>query len=139
MPYFIILDGTVVNNAILIVHQSLHAIREGADPRSAIPNSVRIRIQTIFITTTITFLGLLPLLVFPGDGSELYRGLGAVVLGGLLVSTPFTFFLVPSFAILTLDANQGLRRWLRRLAGSDPRSLVSGVGGIDQAAIALTK
>lgn len=109
---FIILIGTVVNNAILIVHQSLNFIREGMAPREAIPESVRTRIRPIFITTTTTVLGLLPLVLFPGAGSELYRGLGAVVLGGLVLSTGFTLFLVPAVFVLTLDAKIVLSRVL---------------------------
>jgi len=106
---FVILIGTVVNNAILIVHQSLNHMRfDGLDPREAIPLSVRSRIRPILITTMTTVLGLLPLVVFPGAGSELYRGLGSVVLGGLIVSTVCTLFLVPSVFVLTLD----LRHWL---------------------------
>ena len=110
---FIILIGTVVNNAILIVHQSLHYIRAGMSPREAVPESVRTRIRPIFITTTTTVLGLLPLVVLPGAGSELYRGLGAVVLGGLVLSTVFTLFLVPAVFILTMDFNQAFRKRLR--------------------------
>ncbi len=105
---FVILIGTVVNNAILIVHQSLNYIREGRPPREAVPDSVRTRIRPILITTTTTVLGLLPLVLFPGAGSELYRGLGAVVLGGLVLSTVFTVFLVPAVFMLTLDA----KHWL---------------------------
>jgi len=106
---FVILIGTVVNNAILIVHQSLNHMRfDGLDPREAIPLSVHTRIRPILITTMTTVLGLLPLVVFPGAGSELYRGLGSVVLGGLIVSTICTLFLVPSVFVLTLD----LRHWL---------------------------
>lgn len=112
---FIILIGTVVNNAILIVHQSLNFIREGMEPRKAVPESVRTRIRPIFITTTTTVLGLLPLVLFPGAGSELYRGLGAVVLGGLLLSTAFTLFLVPAVFILTLDVKAA---FLNLLPGS---------------------
>ena len=105
---FVILIGTVVNNAILIVHQSLHFVRDGVPPRDAIPQSVKTRIRPIFITTTTTVLGLLPLVLFPGAGSELYRGLGAVVLGGLLVSTAFTLFLVPAVFILMIDMKSTL-------------------------------
>ncbi len=106
---FIILIGTVVNNPILIVHQSLNHMREdGMTPRDAILESVRTRIRPIFMTTTTTVLGLLPLVLFPGAGSELYRGLGSVVLGGLLVSTAFTLFLVPTLFSLTMDAKQNL-------------------------------
>ena len=104
---FIILIGTVVNNAILIVHQSLNHIHlEAMLPREATPLSIRTRVRPIFITTLTTVLGLLPLVVFPGAGSELYRGLGSVVLGGLLMSTVFTLFLVPTVFILMLDAKQ---------------------------------
>ena len=110
---FVILIGTVVNNAILIVHQSLNFIREGMPARAAVPESVKTRIRPIFITTTTTVLGLLPLVVFPGAGSELYRGLGSVVLGGLMVSTAFTLFLVPAVFILTLDAKSAIMRLLR--------------------------
>lgn len=101
---FVILIGTVVNNAILIVHQSLNYIREeGMEPREAIPASVRTRIRPIFMTTMTTVLGLLPLVVFPGAGSELYRGLGSVVLGGMLISTIFTLVLVPTVFVLAMD------------------------------------
>jgi HAE1 family hydrophobic/amphiphilic exporter-1 len=102
---FVILIGTVVNNPILIVHQSLNHMREdGMSPLEAILESVSTRIRPIFMTTTTTVLGLLPLVMFPGAGSELYRGLGAVVLGGLLVSTIFTLILVPTLFSLTMDA-----------------------------------
>ena len=74
---------------------------------------MKTRIRPIFITTTTTVLGLLPLVVFPGAGSELYRGLGSVVLGGLLVSTAFTLFLVPAVFILMMDLKDTVVRWMR--------------------------
>jgi HAE1 family hydrophobic/amphiphilic exporter-1 len=86
-------------------------------PREAVAASVQSRIRPIFMTTITTVLGLLPLVVFPGAGSELYRGLGAVVLGGLLVSTVFTLFLVPTVFILMMDA----KAWLTgRVASLSP-------------------
>jgi len=100
---FVILIGTVVNNPILIVHQSLIHLKEGQPPAVAIPEAVRLRIRPIFMTTMTTLFGLLPLVLFPGAGSELYRGLGAVLLGGLLVSTVFTLFLIPTFFRLALE------------------------------------
>jgi hydrophobic/amphiphilic exporter-1 (mainly G- bacteria), HAE1 family len=107
---FVILIGTVVNNAILIVHQSLNHIRlEGMDERTAILESVRVRIRPIFMTTATTVLGLSPLVFFPGAGSELYRGLGSVVLGGLIVSTTFTLVLVPVMFSLMLDLERLVR------------------------------
>ena len=109
---FVILIGTVVNNPILIVHQSLNFMRENnMVPREAILESVRTRIRPIFMTTMTTVLGLAPLVIFPGAGSELYRGLGSVVLGGLLVSTIFTLFLVPSLFSLMMDFKRMLARW----------------------------
>jgi HAE1 family hydrophobic/amphiphilic exporter-1 len=106
---FVILIGTVVNNPILIVHQSLTHIREdNMSVREATLTSVRTRVRPIFMTTTTTVLGLLPLVLFPGAGSELYRGLGSVVLGGLLVSTVFTVVFVPSLFTLAME----IRQWV---------------------------
>jgi HAE1 family hydrophobic/amphiphilic exporter-1 len=111
---FVILIGTVVNNPILIVHQSLNHMREdGMNPTRAVLESVRTRIRPIFMTTITTVFGLLPLVLFPGAGSELYRGLGSVVLGGLLISTVFTLVLVPAMFSLMMD----LVVTLRGLAG----------------------
>ena len=106
---FVILVGTVVNNAILIVHQSLNFMRdEGLDYKDAVVKSVRTRTRPIFMTAGTTIFGLIPLVVMPGAGSELYRGLGSVVLGGLLVSTMFTLVVVPAVFTLFLD----FQRWL---------------------------
>jgi HAE1 family hydrophobic/amphiphilic exporter-1 len=111
---FVILIGTVVNNPILIVHQSLNLMREkGLTPNVAILESVRTRVRPIFMTTLTTVLGLLPLVLFPGAGSELYRGLGSVVLGGLIVSTIFTLVLVPTLFSLMLDAKTLVTRVFR--------------------------
>ncbi|MFM8734121.1 MAG: efflux RND transporter permease subunit [Pirellulales bacterium] len=94
---FVILIGTVVNNPILIVERALQLARPGGvEPTEAILEAVRSRVRPIFMTTLTTVLGLLPLVVFPGAGSELYRGLGAVLLGGMLVSTLVTLVLVPA-------------------------------------------
>jgi HAE1 family hydrophobic/amphiphilic exporter-1 len=110
---FVILIGTVVNNPILIVEQALNHIRhDGMTPRDAILESVRTRIRPIFMTTVTTVLGLLPLVVFPGAGSELYRGLGAVVLGGLIVSTIFTLILVPTLFSLMMESKVAVLRLL---------------------------
>jgi len=91
---FIILVGTVVNNAILIVHQSLNNVRfNNMEGTHAVVESVRTRIRPIFMSTTTSIFGMLPLVLSTGAGSELYRGLGSVILGGLAVSTVFTVFL----------------------------------------------
>lgn len=106
---FIILIGTVVNNPILIVEQALNHIHDDDMPhRQAVVESVRTRIRPIFMTTLIGFFGLLPLVISPGAGSELYRGLGSVLLGGLAVSTVFTLFLVPSLFSLALEVRDAI-------------------------------
>jgi HAE1 family hydrophobic/amphiphilic exporter-1 len=93
---FIILIGTVVNNAILIVHQALNNVRfNGISGLDAIVESVRVRIRPIFMSASTSVCGMMPLVVSTGAGSELYRGLGSVILGGLAVSTLFTLFVVP--------------------------------------------
>ena len=111
---FIILVGTVVNNAILIVYQALNHMRdEDMEPRAAIVESVRNRIRPIFMSVSTSVCGMLPLVLFPGAGSELYRGLGSVVIGGLLVSTFFTLFLVPALFSLALEMRDHLAGRLR--------------------------
>lgn len=108
---FVILIGTVVNNAILIVHRALALIREeNAQPSDAVLESVRTRIRPIFMTTGTTVLGLMPLVLFPGAGSELYRGLGSVVLGGLVVSTFFTLVFVPTLFTLAMRLFGGAQK-----------------------------
>lgn len=107
---FVILVGIVVNNAILIVHQSLNNIRERSmAPRDAIAESVRTRIRPIYMSTITTVFGLMPLVLSPGAGSEFYRGLGSVVIGGLFVSTVFTIFLIPALFSLALDGMTRLK------------------------------
>jgi HAE1 family hydrophobic/amphiphilic exporter-1 len=94
---FIILIGTVVNNAILIVHQSLNNVRyQGLKGVKAISEAVRTRIRPIFMSTTTSILALSPLVISTGSGSELYRGLGSILLGGLAVSALFTLFVIPA-------------------------------------------
>ena len=93
---FVILIGIVVNNAILIVHQTLYLIREeGVMQDEAIVEATRNRIRPIFMSTLTSIFGMLPLVIFPGAGSELYRGLGSVVLGGLSLSAVLTLGIVP--------------------------------------------
>jgi len=100
---FIILIGVVVNNAILIVHQSLNFIRnEGMEHREAVLAATRTRLRPIYMSAFTSVLGMLPLVVAPGPGSELYRGLGSVVLGGLAVSTIFTVLVIPALLMFVI-------------------------------------
>jgi HAE1 family hydrophobic/amphiphilic exporter-1 len=100
---FVILVGIVVNNAILLVHQTLQHIRmEGMEPQHAIVEATRNRIRPIFMSTLTSVFGMLPLVIFPGAGSELYRGLGSVVVGGLSLSAILTLAIIPPLLTLFL-------------------------------------
>ncbi|MDP6474491.1 MAG: efflux RND transporter permease subunit [Alphaproteobacteria bacterium] len=93
---FVILVGIVVNNAILLVHQTLHLMRsDDLEVHEAILEATRNRIRPIFMSTVTSVVGMLPLVLFPGAGSELYRGLGSVVVGGLALSAILTLLIIP--------------------------------------------
>jgi multidrug efflux pump subunit AcrB len=93
---FIILLGLVVNNAILLVYQTRAAERAGMHRRDAVGEAVRLRLRPILMTTLTSVFGMLPLLLVPGAGTELYRGLACVIVGGMLVSAVFTLLLLPA-------------------------------------------
>jgi len=105
---FIILVGVVVNNAILIIHQSLRNMREeNMPPEEAILESVSTRIRPIFMSTLTSIFGLMPLVAIPGAGSEIYRGIGVVILSGLFLSTLFTLVLIP--CLMNLSSSKSAR------------------------------
>ncbi len=97
---FVILIGVVVNNAILIVDGALARLREGDALATATTEAVSARVRPIFMASLTSLVGLLPLVLFPGSGSELYRGVGAIVLGGLSVATALTLVVVPALFAL---------------------------------------
>lgn len=104
---FVILVGIVVNNAILLVHQTLYELRtEGRAPIDAIVAATKNRLRPIFMSTLTSVFGMLPLVLFPGAGSELYRGLGSVVVGGLSLSAVLTLVLIPPLLSLVLVVRQ---------------------------------
>jgi len=92
---FIILLGLVVNNAILLVDQTRQAERKGMDRHTAVENALRIRLRPIFMSTLTSIFGMLPLLLLPGEGSVIYRGLAASIVGGMAFSLVFTLLLLP--------------------------------------------
>ena len=105
---FIIMLGLVVNNAILLVHQTRAAERAGLTRRDAVAQSIRIRTRPIFMSTLTSIFGMLPLMLIPGVGSEIYRGLATVIVGGMSVSAVFTLVLLPS--ILRVGESQAMSR-----------------------------
>jgi HAE1 family hydrophobic/amphiphilic exporter-1 len=100
---FIILIGIVVNNAILIVYQSLNNVRIEAMPHfEAVVDATHSRLRPIFMSTLTSLFGMLPLILAPGPGAEFYRGLGSVIIGGLSVSTLFTLFVIPALLMFVI-------------------------------------
>jgi multidrug efflux pump subunit AcrB len=96
MVGFIILMGIVVNNAILLVDRTRSGEREGLDRRSAVRAALTERTRPILATSLTTLFGLLPLVIVPGPGAVLYRGLATVIAGGMVVNTVFMLVLLPA-------------------------------------------
>ena len=118
---FVILIGIVVNNAILLVHQTLYHIRQGGmTPTDGILAATRDRIRPIFMSTLTSVFGMLPLVLFPGAGSELYRGLGSVVVGGLALSALLTLLIVPPMLSMLVGPLEGRRIRAERALTKEP-------------------
>lgn len=100
---FIILLGLVVNNAILLVHQTRQAERHGRSRSQAVEEALTLRLRPILMSTLTSIFGMLPLVLMPGAGSAIYRGLAVVIVGGMSVSTVFTLILLPCFLRLGED------------------------------------
>jgi multidrug efflux pump subunit AcrB len=114
MVGFVVLMGLVVNNAILLVDQARNEMRLGASVRTAVESALATRTRPIVLTTLTTLFGMLPLVLVPGPGSVLYRGLGTVLVGGMAVNSVFTLVLLPTL----------LRLMEKPAAASDVESLV---------------
>jgi multidrug efflux pump subunit AcrB len=109
---FLILMGTVVNNPILVVYQAVDNYRQNPQAVAAVSQALRDRLRPIIMTTITTICGLAPLVLIPGAGTELYRGVGAIVLFGILGAMLVTLTLLPALTVITLE-------WQAKLAGRD--------------------
>ena len=108
---FVILIGVVVNNAILIVHQALNNIHDNnMDYHEAVLDSTRSRLRPIYMSAATSIFGMLPLVLVEGAGSEMYRGLGSVLLGGLAVSTVCTVFVIPAILMFVIPMEKRRER-----------------------------
>jgi multidrug efflux pump subunit AcrB len=105
---FIIVLGLVVNNTILLVARTRQAEAEGMNRMDAVRSSLETRLRPIFSSTLTGIFGMLPLVFVPGPGAEIYRGLGAVIVGGLLISHVFTLVLMP--ALLRIGEKESAQR-----------------------------
>ncbi len=100
---FLILVGTVVNNPILMTDQALTNFRKhGMAAHEAVKNAVEARLRPILMSMITTVCGLAPLVFIPGAGTELYRGVGAIVLFGLFFATLVTLLFLPSLLVTVL-------------------------------------
>jgi multidrug efflux pump subunit AcrB len=93
---FIILLGLVVNNAILLVDQTRQAEKEGLNRADAVAQAITVRARPVYMSTLTSLFGMLPLMLMPGVGSEIYRGLATVIVGGMAISAAFTLVLLPA-------------------------------------------
>ena len=100
---FLILLGTVVNNPILIVDQTRRNLQKGKELSDAVKSAVETRLRPIMMSTTTTIFGLAPLVLIPGEGTELYRGVGIIVLSGIFVSTILSLTFLPALLVAVLN------------------------------------
>lgn len=100
---FLILMGTVVNNPILIVDQATKNLRQGENVLDAIAHAVNSRLRPIAMSTLTTVFGLAPLVFIPGEGTELYRGVGVIVLAGILGTALVTLTYLPAMTYIVLS------------------------------------
>jgi HAE1 family hydrophobic/amphiphilic exporter-1 len=91
----IMLAGIVVNNAIILVDYTNRLRRGGASKLDALRKAGRVRLRPILMTTSTTVLGLLPMALGLGEGSELRSPMAWTVIGGLVVSTALTLLIIP--------------------------------------------
>ena len=108
---FIILLGLVVNNAILLVSQTRDGEASGLTREKAVETAVRTRARPVYMSTLTSIFGMLPLMLIPGIGSDIYRGLATVIVGGMFFSAIFTLVLMPS--LLQMRARGALLHSLR--------------------------
>jgi multidrug efflux pump subunit AcrB len=107
---FLILLGTAVNNPILIVDRTMQNFRkEGLSPLESVKGAVASRLRPVLMTTSTTLMGLSPLVFLPGAGTELYRGLGAIVLFGLAFTAFVTLTFLPCLLVTLLEVSNRLR------------------------------
>jgi multidrug efflux pump subunit AcrB len=96
----IMLVGISVSNSILIVEFTHHLESEGMSVREAVAMACRVRLRPVLMTSLATIIGMLPMALKLGAGSEAYAPLARAILGGLTISVLLTVFLVPAGYLL---------------------------------------
>ncbi|WP_404399192.1 efflux RND transporter permease subunit [Idiomarina seosinensis] len=104
---FLILMGTVINNPILVVERAVYLRdNEGYKLIDAVKEGLLSRVRPITITTLTTLCGIAPLVLIPGEGTELYRGVGVIVMFGLVGAAIVTIVTLPALSVLMLKQRQ---------------------------------
>jgi multidrug efflux pump subunit AcrB len=106
----VMLAGIAMSNSILIVEFAHHLRGEGLSVREAVSRACRVRLRPVLMTSLATIIGLLPMALKLGEGSESYAPLARALIGGLSVSVLFTVFLVPAGFCLAYAKQQGAPR-----------------------------
>lgn len=115
MVGLILLAGVVVNNAIVLIDFIQLTIERGSGRIEAVVESCRTRLRPILMTTMTTVLGMLPLSLGIGEGSEIYRGMAITVMFGLSFSTILTLVIIPILFTLVEDFIEKLAKVLKKL------------------------
>ena len=104
---FLILMGTVINNPILVIERAIYLRdKENYSLKEAVQEGLLSRVRPITITTLTTLCGIAPLVFIPGAGTELYRGVGAIVMFGLIGAALVTVFTLPALSALVLKGRK---------------------------------
>lgn len=111
----ILLAGVVVNNAIVLIDFIQLTIERGSNRTEAVLESCRTRLRPILMTTMTTVLGMLPLSLGIGEGSEVYRGMAITVMCGLTFSTLLTLVVIPILFTLVEDFIEKVANFLKKL------------------------
>ncbi len=96
----VMMVGIVTSNSILIVEFTHRLIEDGMEVREAVGHAVRVRLRPVLMTSLATLIGLIPMALKLGEGSESYAPLARSIIGGLAVSVALTVFIVPSAFLL---------------------------------------
>ena len=110
----IILAGTVVNSSIVLVDYTLQRRARGEDKNTAILNACPRRVRPVLMTSLTTILGLVPMVFASGEGSEMMRPMGIVIMTGMVVSTVATLFITPVYYSITDSAVEHAKNWIKR-------------------------
>ena len=97
----IILAGTVVNSSIVLIDYTLQRRQRGEDKNTAILNACPRRVRPVLMTAMTTILGLVPMVCSSGEGSEMMKPMGVVMMTGMVISTIATLFITPVYDSLT--------------------------------------